>query len=137
MASRQFLRVHSHQTTTWLRNRSAVTTRPFHRSSTAQFPYKDTQDRTSLKKNGTETTKSGRDSDAAADPEAAYNPQKTSPEAAMEAAKGPELEVSGANQEMSKPMGDRGEADQGSGKEVRKGGSSGGKSPAKKGKPSA
>lgn len=137
MTSRQFLRLHSCRTTApRLRNQGAIATaRSFHWSPAAQLPYKDTQDRNSLKKNGTEGTKSGRDSDASEDPEAAYNPQKTSPEAARAAAKGPELEVSGANQEVSKPVGDKGEADQGAGKEIRKGGSSAGKSPAKKGNP--
>ncbi|KAL2756018.1 hypothetical protein ACRALDRAFT_2027658 [Sodiomyces alcalophilus JCM 7366] len=135
MASRQFLCLHSCRTTRWLRNQNAVATRPFHWSPAVQFPYKDSQDRNSIMTSKTEGTKSGRDSDASEDTEAAYNPKKTSPEAAKEAAEGPELDVSGANQEISKPMGDKGEAGQGAGKEVRKGGSSGGKSPAKEGKP--
>lgn len=111
--------------------------RNYRATSAARLPYKDTQDRESLKPSGTEGSKSGRDSDIATNnPDAAFNPDKTSPEAAKSTS-GPDIEFSGANQDMSKPQGDEKQANKqrGQGKEMDKGGASGGKSPPKKGTP--
>lgn len=75
--------------------------------------------------------KSGRDDDdddaAAAAPKTAFRKGGNSPEEARDAASdeeggGDPLEVSGANQELSKPQGDEGGKNHGAGKEVRKGG---------------
>lgn len=106
--------------------------RSYHAAPALRYAYKDTQDRESLKPTGTEGTRSGRDGDTAEmNPDAAFNPDKTSPEEARRTG-GSELDVSGANQEVSKPQGDE-KAPNKSDKEVRKGGSSGGGSPPKKG----
>jgi hypothetical protein len=94
--------------------------------------YKDSQDRESINTGSTEHTKTGRDSDAA-DSQTAFDPSKTSPE--KEKKSGKLLEVSGANQDISKPQGDeRGEKKKsGAGKETSKGGASRGGSAPKKG----
>jgi hypothetical protein len=102
------------------------------------YPYKDSQDRESLKPRSSEHTKSGRDDDAAAAPKAAFGRDTTSPEEERETASredgGDLLEVSGANQDLSKPQGDEtSDKKFGAGKEVRKGGRSGGGSAPKKG----
>ncbi|KAI1867307.1 hypothetical protein JX265_000856 [Neoarthrinium moseri] len=60
--------------------------RPFHSSAVSHRPYKDDQDRESLKPKAHEYTGSGEDDDMAANPDAAFNPNKTSPGAAKEAA---------------------------------------------------
>lgn len=115
------------------------TTRLYHATTAARLPYKDSQDRESLKPQSSQHTKSGRDDDAAAT-EAAFSPNVTSPEKAREKAKRQDgshaLEGSGANQELSNPQGDeKSNHGLGPGKETRKGGTSGrGKSP-KKGDP--
>ncbi|KAL2207762.1 hypothetical protein CC79DRAFT_1333590 [Sarocladium strictum] len=114
--------------------------RPYHTTPLLRLPYKDDQDRESLKPRSTENTKTGSDQDVAgADPDAAFNPNKTSPEAAHQAADdnaGNPLEGSGANQELSKPRGDEKSGnDRGPGEEVRKGGKSSGHSAQKKGDP--
>ncbi|KFA62977.1 hypothetical protein S40285_06847 [Stachybotrys chlorohalonatus IBT 40285] len=93
-------------------------------------PYRDSQDRNSLKPTSTEGTKSGKDDDVAANPDAAFNPSKTSPEEAERTAgvesNGNPLDASGANQGLSKPQGDeRTPAKRGPGKETSKGGKSG------------
>lgn len=113
--------------------------RPFHSSTATAFPYKDTQDRESLNPSGTEGTKTGRDSDVARDnPDAAFNPNKTSPETEKRTAD-EKLDVSGAAHDVSKPQGDE-KTSGGNGspvKEIGKGGKSSGASPPKKGKPLA
>ncbi|KAL6874970.1 hypothetical protein J3F83DRAFT_729377 [Trichoderma novae-zelandiae] len=114
--------------------------RPYHTTAARRLPYKNSQDRESLKPGSNEGTRSGRDDDVAAQGDAAFNPSKTDPESEKAAAgRGNEtnpLNASGANQEFSKPMGDSAEAhDTGPGKETRKGGRSGGGSAPKKGKP--
>lgn len=113
--------------------------RLYHTSTTLRFPYKDSQDRESLKPGTNDGTRSGRDDDVSAQEDAAFNPRKTDPDAEREAAgRGNEtnpLDASGANQEFSKPMGEGKQAfDTGPGKETRKGGKSGGGSAPKKGK---
>src|SRR5687768_4892885 len=85
--------------------------RPYTTTTALRRPYKDDQDRESLSPRSTENTKTGSDQEVAgADPDAAFNPNKTSPEEATKAAddgaKGNALEGSGANQELSKPRGD-------------------------------
>lgn len=114
--------------------------RLYHISTALRFPYKNSQDRKSLKPGSNDGTKSGRDDDVAAQKDAAFNPSKTDPETEREAAgRGNEtnpLDASGADQGFSKPMGDGETAqDTGSGKETRKGGRSGRGSAPKKGKP--
>ncbi|EHK23886.1 uncharacterized protein TRIVIDRAFT_26902, partial [Trichoderma virens Gv29-8] len=106
--------------------------RLYHTSAALRLPYKDSQDRESLKPRSNNGTRSGRDDDVAAQKDAAFNPSKTdpTPESELEAAgRGNEtnpLNASGANQEFSKPMGEGKTAhDTGPGKETRKGGKSG------------
>lgn len=114
-----------------------LTVRSYRATPAFRYPYKDTQDRESLKPSRTEGTMSGRDADVATEnPDAAFNPSKTSPEAER-AAGGTELDISGANQEISKPQGDEKSVNKsrGAGKEVAKGGKSGGGSPPKNGSP--
>ncbi|KAJ9133044.1 hypothetical protein NKR23_g11002 [Pleurostoma richardsiae] len=99
------------------------------------FAYKDDQDRNSLKPKTTEETQSGTASEAAAQDEA-FDSSKTSPEEERRSANrdGSPLEVSGANQGVSKPQGDKDKE-----KEWQKGStnkkSSRGGSPEKSGKP--
>lgn len=86
--------------------------RPYTTTTALRIPYKDDQDRESLRPRSTENTKTGSDQEVAgADPDAAFNPDKTSPEEATRTAKkggpGNTLEGSGANQELSKPRGGR------------------------------
>ncbi|KAJ0109892.1 hypothetical protein J7T55_004442 [Diaporthe amygdali] len=109
----------------------------FHSSPRSKFPYKDDQDRESLKPKSTEGSKSGTD-DAAAQSDAAFDPSTTSPEGAKEQAEGEghgePLEVSGASHEKSKPLGNSGGGEmQGTTKQENKK-SSHGHSPEKKGK---
>jgi hypothetical protein len=78
------------------------------------MPYKDDQDRESLKPRPSDGTKSGSDTDVAdKTQDAAWNPNKTRPGKEMDSAEqesesdgGNPLEASGANQELSKPQGD-------------------------------
>ncbi|KAM0460994.1 hypothetical protein ACHAPV_000974 [Trichoderma viride] len=117
-----------------------ISPRLYHTSAALRLPYKDSQDRESLKPRSNNGTRSGRDDDVADQKDAAFNPRKTDPDEELEAAgRGNEanpLNASGANQEFNKPMGEGKEAhDTGPGKETRKGGRSGGGSPPKKGKP--
>lgn len=106
--------------------------RPYHASPALCHPYKDSQDRETLRPRSAQNTKSGRDDDVAANEDAAFNPHKTSPETEYDtAAAGRDavnpLEASGANQPLSMPHGDEKKAGgNGPGKEVRKGGASGG-----------
>lgn len=119
--------------------RTSITTRALHTTAAPRLPYKDSQDRESLRPGSTENTKSGRDDDAAKNPDAAFNPDKTRPEtegaAAADGTDGNPLEASGANQELSKPTGDENAKKGGAGKEINKGGASGGHSSQKGGKP--
>ncbi|KAL7938480.1 hypothetical protein V8C35DRAFT_288187 [Trichoderma chlorosporum] len=115
--------------------------RLYHTSSVLRYPYKDSQDRQSLKPRSNNGTRSGRDDDVAAQKDAAFDPSKTDPTPESEAevaGRGNEtnpLNASGANQEFNKPMGEGPEAhNTGPGKETRKGGRSGGGSAPKKGK---
>ncbi|KAM0252855.1 hypothetical protein ACHAQJ_007484 [Trichoderma viride] len=114
--------------------------RLYHTSTALRLPYKNSQDRESLKPGTNEGTRSGRDEDVSEQDDAAFNPRKTDPETERKAAgqgnKTNPLNASGANQEFNKPMGDEKTAhDTGPGKETRKGGRSGGGSPQKKGSP--
>lgn len=108
---------------------AAFTTRPFlsatasgsirsyHSSPVLRLPYKDDQDRESLKPRSTEGTKSSTD-DSAAQTDAAFDPSKTRPEEEHAAAGrekgsvkqdgGNPLDMSGANHEVSKPLGEQG-----------------------------
>lgn len=115
----------------------AAAARGFHGSSRPQRPYKDDQDRESLKPKSTEGSKSGTDQDAA-ETSAAFDPSTTSPEGAKDKAEGETngnpLDVSGANHGKSKPLGSQGGAEMHgtTRQETKK--SSHGHSPEKKGK---
>ncbi|KAL1875895.1 hypothetical protein Daus18300_003086 [Diaporthe australafricana] len=115
----------------------AAATQGFHSSPRPQFPYKDDQDRESLKPRSTEGTKSGSDN-AAAQSDAAFDPSTTSPEGAKEQAEneggGNSLDMSGASHDKSKPLGNSGggEMHGTTRQETKK--SSHGHSPEKKGK---
>ncbi|KAK0281286.1 hypothetical protein LTR35_007662 [Friedmanniomyces endolithicus] len=89
--------------------RRVLTPRPFH-ILPRQLARKDTQDKDSLKPEPSEYSKSGSDDAAAAVDDAAFNPDITSPEQEQASAKEQSgsdaenpLEVSPANQEVSKP----------------------------------
>ena len=75
------------------------------------MPYKDDQDRNSLKPKSTEGSKFGTDQ-GAAETDAAFEPSNTRPEEEKEAAgnknEGNPLAVSGANLKKSVPLGDKG-----------------------------
>lgn len=64
---------------------SPATMRPLSISA-ARMAYKDDQDRTSVKPRAHEYTGSGTDEQVSDNPDAAFNPDKTSPEAAMKTA---------------------------------------------------
>jgi hypothetical protein len=119
--------------------RTVALARPFSATAVARLPYKDSQDRESLRPRAQEGSRST-SGDVAHNPDAAFNPNKTSPEAEMKAAEegrsdsASPLENSGANQSFNKPRGDeKSPNDRGPGKETSKGGASGGGSPPKKG----
>ncbi|KAI8635592.1 hypothetical protein F5Y19DRAFT_469468 [Xylariaceae sp. FL1651] len=62
-------------------------TRLLHQTAVSRLPYKDDMDRESLKPKAHENTQSGTDEEtAAAHGDAAFNPDKTSPESAKKAA---------------------------------------------------
>ncbi|TPX10227.1 uncharacterized protein E0L32_001424 [Thyridium curvatum] len=109
----------------------AAGARPFHGAAARCLPYKDDQDRESLKPRAQDSSKSSSDDDAAAHSDAAFNPDKTSPEAAKKSAKqasnGDPLEASGANQDISKPKEAKKEVQGGSKQDKKK--RSGGGSP--------
>lgn len=123
------------------------TVRPLHTTARLRGPYKDSQDRESLRPVTNENTKSGRDEQVASEhADAAFDPNTTRPEEAAAqtrnktSKKGPEaedpLQASGANQDMSKPLGDEETVKKtGAGKETSKGGTSEAGSAPKKGKP--
>lgn len=105
------------------------------------MPYKDDQDPNSLKPKSTEGSKSGTDQ-SAAETDTAFDPSSTHPEEEKNAAdnkkEGNPLDVSGANQENSLPLGDEGGLEmKGTTKNKGSGKASGGGSPEKKGKTSA
>lgn len=119
----------------------AAALRAYRASPARRLPYKDDQDRQSLKPKSAEGTVSGTDGDAAAS-DAAFDPSKTAPEESKEAAAkeqggagGSPLEVSGANQERSKPLGEEGGGEMKSTTSNQKSRSSHGGSPEKNGKP--
>ena len=111
MASRQLtlralLRTqHSQSPARFAASNPAPFARAYRTSPRPSLPYKDDQDRESLKPRPQESTKSGSDSDIASHPDA-YNPNKTRPNAEKDGiAKGgggDPLEASGANQDISK-----------------------------------
>ncbi|KAK8069616.1 hypothetical protein PG994_006232 [Apiospora phragmitis] len=86
---------------------------PLSTSAAPRMAYKDDQDRNSVKPRAHEYTGSGTDEQVANNADAAFNPDKTGPEEAMETASkgnkktgsgdsGNPLDVSPANQEVSK-----------------------------------
>lgn len=83
----------------------------FHSSPASRLPYKDDQDRESVKPKSTEGSLSGTDGDAAAS-DAAFDPSTTGPEEAKDQADkgsgGNPLETSGAKPSKSKPLGEDG-----------------------------
>jgi len=87
--------------------------RRHHATAPLRRAYKDDQDRESLKPGRQETSKSGGDEEAAQS-DAAFDPNKTSPEEAKDAAGaeagGNPLEVSPANKDVSRPRGGEEEA---------------------------
>ncbi len=89
---------------------SQAIVRKYHQTRIFLNPYKDDQDRNSLKPRASDQTKSASDGDVAAHEDAAFNPKKTRPEEEKDAAgkktDSNPLEVSGANQDISKPQGD-------------------------------
>lgn len=113
-------------------------TRSFHNHSSLRLPYKDDQDRKSLKPKSTEGTKSGTDNETAQSA-AAFDGSKTSPEEAHDAAEtesdGNSLDASGANQSKSKPLGGDGGGEMKSTTKGQNEKPSGHGSPQKSGKP--
>lgn len=100
----------------------------YHATPARRLPYKDTQDRGTLKPRSSQNTGSARDDDVAAHPRAAFDPSVTRPEDELGAAGGHDsdpspnpLEVSGANQPINNP---RPDGDKGPGQEVSRGGTS-------------
>ncbi|KAJ4377970.1 hypothetical protein N0V83_000800 [Neocucurbitaria cava] len=87
---------------------SAVVTPRFLSTTPVRLAAKDTQDKDSLKPRSNEYSKSGSDQEAASS-DAAFNPNKTSPESAEATAeseaggKDNSLNVSPGNEEVSKP----------------------------------
>ncbi|KAJ4263937.1 hypothetical protein NW762_005975 [Fusarium torreyae] len=124
---------------------TATTIRPLHTTTRLRMPYKHDQDRESLRPVVNENTKSGKDEQVASEhADVAFDPNTTRPEEAADKtrektkSKGREgedpLNASGANQELSTPMGDEKTIKtKGAGDEISKGGSSGGGSAPKKG----
>ncbi|KAH6653386.1 hypothetical protein BKA67DRAFT_569367 [Truncatella angustata] len=89
-------------------------TQSFQTSQTTCMAYKDDQNRESLKPKAHDNTISGTDDEAAANEDAAFNPEKTSPETAKDTmgkggGVGNPLEFSPANKEMAR--GGQGHAD--------------------------
>ncbi|WYZ37778.1 hypothetical protein EsH8_II_001284 [Colletotrichum jinshuiense] len=113
---------------------TTITTRTFASTPATRFASKGTQDRESLNPSSNEGTKSGDDSEAA-HVKGAFDPSTTRPGKERKEANGNTLDVSGANQEVSKPQGDNPNGKGGTGKGAKKGGkSSGGASTPKGGK---
>ncbi|KAJ4393668.1 hypothetical protein N0V93_002883 [Gnomoniopsis smithogilvyi] len=111
--------------------------RSYHNTSPLRLPYKDDQDRQSLKPKSTEGTKSGTDNETA-QTDAAFDGSKTSPEEAHASAEkesdGNALDTSGANQSKSKPLGGEGGGEMKSTTKGQNDKPSGHGSPQKKGK---
>lgn len=108
----------------------------YHNSSMLGLPYKDDQDRNSLKPKSTENSQSGTDQDVAMT-DAAFDPSKTQPEEEKMAAGNEKedspLAVSGADTKMSFPLGNNGGLEmKGTTKNKGVGKASGGGSPEKK-----
>lgn len=101
-------------------------------TSAPYFPRKDDQDKDSLNPQSTEYSKSGTDDAAAAEEDAAFNPNKTRPEQAERSAEsssnGNPLDVSPGNPDVSKPKGDQEGGAQGSPRTSSSGGGSAPKS---------
>lgn len=112
--------------------RAPATIRTIHGSVRLSRPYKDDQDRESLRPKPSEGTKSGTD-DAAAESDAAFDRHDTDPESERKRG-GKPLDASGANQELSKPQGDEGKKEAEAGKGGDKSKASKGGSPQKNGK---
>lgn len=74
--------------------------RQFHGTAAARMPYKDDQDRESLKPKTQEYSKSDGGDDGAAATDAAFNPDKTRPESEKKAG-GESLDASPANTDLS------------------------------------
>ncbi|KAK0707538.1 hypothetical protein B0H67DRAFT_315760 [Lasiosphaeris hirsuta] len=91
--------------------------RSYHPSKSCSIPYKDDQDRQTLKPRPSDSTKSGSDLDLSDHEDASFNPTVTSPEEAKKSVQresnGSPLEFSGAN----KPISDSAEEKRTSGKE--------------------
>lgn len=117
----------------------------YHTSRRVQLPYKDDQDRESLKPRSTEGTKSS-DDDAAAQTDTAFDPSTTRPEAEKESARKETQQNSNKEGAASNPLESSG-ADTTTGGQGRTGGpgtnrttksdrnkASGGGSPEKRGK---
>ncbi|KAF7941917.1 uncharacterized protein EAE97_006754 [Botrytis byssoidea] len=96
---------------TLLSHHTPNTTRPFTNTPTSLLPRKDSQHKDSIDTTATEYSKSGSDDAAAREESAAFDPSITSPESEKsEAGKGGggnPLDVSPANQEVSKPRGEQ------------------------------
>ena len=106
--------------------------RNYHGTVSLSRPYKDDQDRQSLKPKPSEGTKSATD-DAAAQSDAAFDRHDTNPESEKQRA-GKPLDASGANQDLSKPQGE-GDKEMKAGQGSDKTKPSKGASPKKHGKP--
>ncbi|GAB7363472.1 hypothetical protein MBLNU230_g3744t1 [Neophaeotheca triangularis] len=107
--------------------RLPLTARPFSQSTLRSYPRKDSQDKDSINTEATEYSKSGTDDQSASATEnTAFDPKTTSPEAEHRQANrevgGDEsanpLNVSPANQEVSKPRGQQEGGPEGSSKET-------------------
>lgn len=120
----------------------STTARTYHNTASLRLPYKDDQERDSVKPKAVEGGTSATD-EATAETDAAFDPSKTSPEEQRAAADqetgkgdgGNPLDSSGANPEDSESMGEGGGPEM---KETVKGGkgkASGHGSPQMKGKP--
>jgi len=89
-----------------------IRSRQLHRSTLLSFPRKGNEDKDSINTEATEYSKSGTDDAAAKNEEAAFDPSRTSPESEHSKAgegneeSGNPLDVSPANQEISKPRGE-------------------------------
>lgn len=124
-----------------LTSRQTLLIRTYHHTPAARLPYKDDQDRQSLKPRSTEGTGSGTDN-AAAQSDAAFDGSKTAPEESRDTAKKEakdkgdtsSLETSGASHEKSKPLGEEGGAEMKGTTRQESSRASGGGSPQKKGK---
>ncbi|KAL1859519.1 hypothetical protein VTK73DRAFT_7582 [Phialemonium thermophilum] len=118
--------------------------RPFHASPALAYPYKDDQNRESLKPRSHEGSQSTSDNDVANRVSTSFSRDKTDPNGEVDSAKangardkdarGNPLELSGANQSLSKPQGDDAAPARQGGPSVKKEKSSG-KSSEKHGKP--